>query len=204
MLTTGAPMLSQLITLAGANTMARCEGAARSKMSGTDHSSFQPKATTPDGIKIEKAARAVLKGVLKQSIDDRREFGGVIYRDNNTGKVGWTGPFRGYASGRVDVQQDAENRGCPAGTTPVAWYHTHPVKEFYNIQNGMLITLHAEWDKFIGGDEDLSNNWGLTGYVATFDGRFWRYDPPPSTMINGKPTSEAFTKGTWGPLNGKL
>ena len=68
----------------------------------------------------------------------------------------------------------------------------------------MVITLHAEWNKFIGGDEELSNDRNLIGYVATFDGRFWRYDPPPSTMINGKPTSDAFAKGTWGPLNGAL
>lgn len=173
-------------------------------MSGSEQPSFQPKATTPEGIRIEKTARTLLKGVLKQSVDDRREFGGVIYRNDNTAKIGWTGPFRGYASGRVDVHQDMENRGCPAGTTPVAWYHTHPVKEFYSIQNGVLITLHAEWDKFIDGDEDISNNWNLIGYVATFDGRFWRYDPPPSTMINGKPTSEFGAKGSWGPLNGNL
>ncbi len=173
-------------------------------MAGNDPAAFQPKATTPEGIKVENAARALLKGVLKQSIDDRREFGGVIYRFDSTAKIGWTGPFRGYASGRVDVRQDEENRGCPAGTAPVAWYHTHPVKEFYNLHNGELITMHAEWDKFIGGDEELSINWSLIGYVATFDRRFWRYDPPPSTLINGKPSTKAFAKGTWGPLNGKL
>ena len=173
-------------------------------MAGKDQSAFQPKATTSEGIKIENAARALLKGVLKQSVDDRREFGGVIHRNDVTTKIGWTGPIRGYASGRVDVGQDKENLGCPAGTKPVAWYHTHPIEKFYNIHNGVVITLHAEWNKFIGGDEELSNDRNLIGYVATFDGRFWRYDPPPSTMINGKPTSDAFAKGTWGPLNGAL
>lgn len=173
-------------------------------MPASGQPAFQPKATTPEGIKIENAARSLLKGVLKQSVDDRREYGGVIYREGASGKIGSTGPFRGYASGRVDVHQDDENRGCPAGTTPVAWYHTHPVEEFYSLQNGVLTTLHAEWDKFIGGDEDLSINWNLIGYVATFDSRFWRYDPPASKMIDGKPTSDAFAKGTWGPLNGKL
>jgi hypothetical protein len=173
-------------------------------MDGYSKPAFQPKATTPEGIKIEETARKLLKDVLAKSVDERREYGGVIHRHDTTRKIGWTGPFRGYASGRVDVRQDEVNRGCLAGTTAVAWYHTHPVAEFYSIHNGELITLHAEWDKFIDGDEELSINWNLIGYVATFDRRFWRYDPPPATMINGKPATELNAKGTWGPLNGRL
>jgi len=44
---------------------------------------------------------------------------------------------------------------------------------------------------FIGGDEFISNNNNIPGYVGVFDGTFWRYDPPPEAgqpvVLDGSP-----------------
>lgn len=167
----------------------------------------QPKNGTRSGMTVEDYARSILKGLIKQSVDDHLEYGGVIYRHISSGELGKTGPFKGEAAANVDIRvwapkgktQKEWNAGCPQGTKPIAWYHTHPVET-------MMVgddLMHFEWDKFEGGDKLISDSFLLTGYVATWDRQFWRYDYPDPVMVNGEPVP-AEGKGSFVPLNGKL
>lgn len=167
-------------------------------MSDTSQPAVQPRATTPDGIKIEQYARTLLAGIITRSVAEQTEYGGVIWRQDSTGQLGAT-LFKGYSGANVDVRIWTPNRGCPSGTTAVAWYHTHPTAQVMT-RDGMMTT---EWQAFIGGDKLISDGFLLPGYVGTMDMRFWRYDTPPSVMVNGKPVVTE-GKGTYGPLNGKL
>ncbi|MFM9883262.1 MAG: DUF4329 domain-containing protein [Burkholderiales bacterium] len=160
----------------------------------------QPRATTAEGIKIEEYARRLLAGLIVQSVEEGIEYGGVICRNNATGLLRTTGPFKGYSGANVDIGVwTKENCGCDDGTTPVAWYHTHPTTEIMT-RDGLM---HMLWDEFIEGDKLISDGFLIPGYVGTMDRRFWRYDPPPSVMFEGKPVVTE-GKGTYGVLNGKL
>jgi hypothetical protein len=53
------------------------------------------------------------------------------------------------------------------------------------------------------GDKLTSDGYNLIGYVATMDHRFWRYDPPPAVMVDGKPVVTE-GPGTYGVLNWAL
>lgn len=134
-------------------------------MSGTNGA--QPKTGTAEGIRIEKLARWLLASVLADPITEEREYGGVIWRDGKTGKLGYTGPLPGYAKAHVDVH---------------VW---------------------DEWDKFIGGDKLISDSFLLPGYVATMNGRFWRYDTPAPTLVDGVPTPTE-GEGSFNVLNGRI
>lgn len=148
-------------------------------MSGRDGG--QPRASGLVDRAVENLAFDLLAAKLRDSVDRQREWGGVIHRHASSGAIGSTGPFLGYSSTGVDIEQDKPNMGCPEGTLPVAWYHTHPVAEVYTL--GKL--CKADWDKFIGGDKTISDSHNIPGYVGTFDGRFWRYLPPPPQNLNG-------------------
>ena len=158
----------------------------------------QPRATTTEGIAIERFARELLAEVIQQSVAEKREYGGVIWRNVTTLQLGAT-RHAGYSGANVDVGVWDANQGCPPGTKAVAWYHTHPVKEVATRDGKMS----AGWDVFIEGDKLISDGFLLPGYVGTMDLRFWRYDPPPAQMVNGKAVVTE-GKGTYGPLNGKL
>ncbi|MBR0642079.1 DUF4329 domain-containing protein [Plastoroseomonas hellenica] len=164
----------------------------------------QPKATTIEGIAVEVAAIKLLLKILKTSVDEKLEYGGVIYRDQ-AGPIKHTGPFKGESAIKVDVGHNKDNWGCPQESTPLAWYHTHPLQKIQTSNMGEVTGL---WDSFIGGDKGLSNDSGLTGYLATGDGRVWRYDPPreggamvPQKDGRMKWAPPALGKGIWGPLN---
>jgi hypothetical protein len=132
----------------------------------------QPRATTREGMRIEKAAIFLLSRCISWSVYEQKECGGVIYRDTANGQIRATGPFVATASANtVDVGQNLENFGLAATLKPVAWYHTHPLV----IRSGM----HFEWDKFEEGDFRLSYNKQIPGYVCSMDGQMWRFDPPP-------------------------
>ena len=161
-----------------------------------DPPKVQPKATTPEGIKIEAAARAVLSSIIGPSVSEKREYGGVIWRRDATGEIGYTGPIKGFSEAGVDVGQDKPNMGCPPGTTPVAWYHFHPTKET-NVGGDRF---KMDWDKFIEGDKLLSDGHNLPGYVASFDRQFWRYDPPPAVDIGGGKMVVTEGPGSYGVL----
>lgn len=168
----------------------------------------QPKSATRAGMTVEAYARQILAPLITKSVDDKREYGGVIYRYVSSGDLGSTGPFKGDSPIHVDVRvwapkgktQKEWNVGCPKGSEPVAWYHTHPVKVVMT-RDGLM---HADWDKFEGGDKLISDSFLLTGYVATMDRQLWRYDYPEPAMYNGERVPSANGEGNYTPLNGKL
>jgi hypothetical protein len=132
----------------------------------------QPKATTPEGIRIEQAAIFLLSRCISWSVYEQKECGGILHRDSADGKIRATGPFASTTSANtVDVGQDKPNFGLARTLVPVAWYHTHPLV--------MRAGMHFEWDKFEDGDWWLSTNNQIPGYVCSMDGRMWRFDPPP-------------------------
>ena len=163
----------------------------------------QPKATEPAEMEVEALAIRLLKGVFAESTRPgaEREWGGVIYRQGAAGRIGHTGPIEGDSSHHVDVGKAETNFGCPAGAKPVAWYHTHPVKFTYSVDNGVVTRIRMGWDVFEDGDLAISEGNNLIGYVIDPDKRIWRYKPPPGQMIDGKFTPEATAQGSWGPLN---
>lgn len=168
----------------------------------------QPKSGTREGMTVEAYARKLLAPLIGKSIAEQLEYGGVIYRHLSSGDLGRTGPFKGDSPTHVDVRvwapkgktQREWNAGCPAGTKPIAWYHTHPAKVVMT-RDGLM---NADWDKFQDGDELISNSFLLTGYVATMDRQLWRYDYPEPVMYNGEAVPSANGEGKFVPLNGKL
>jgi hypothetical protein len=169
-------------------------------MSDEPNARVQTKATTKEGIVIERLAVATLRAIIGQSISLRREYGGVIYRMPGSGRIGITGPFKGDREDHVDVGQEKPNFGCPDGSKPVAWYHTHPIKEKFSVTPQGVVRMAMEWDKFIEGDQVISDGNNLTGYMIDPDRQLWRYDPPPGFMLNGKWTTNAMDRGFWGKL----
>ena len=51
----------------------------------------QPKSATRNGSAVEAYVRKILAPLIKQSVDDNREYGGVIHRHLSTGELGKTG-----------------------------------------------------------------------------------------------------------------
>jgi hypothetical protein len=187
-------------------------------MSDTGNDPVQQPAATPEGRRIEEFALRMLRQVLRKSLhggpDGRpREWGGMIYVDNRNAGPAGNGPlgftrYEGDSPIHVSVHDKEPNRGCPPGTTPVAWYHTHPTAEMVTNGGDYFTT---RWREFIDGDKELSDKYLLPGYVATWDQRFWRYDPPPQAIVDGKPffndglpVSDASKEGYYGVLKPKV
>jgi hypothetical protein len=125
-------------------------------------------------MRIEHFAWAALNEVLAISIAAApfpTEYGGTIYLNPHSGALGQVGPVPGDpGTFIVDIKWERPNMGCPAGTRPVAWYHTHPAQQMM----GMALDSKA----FVGGDKYISDFEQIPGYVGVYDGTFWRYDPP--------------------------
>ena len=116
---------------------------------------------------IEKVARAALNGILSKSISERSEYGGMIYLQD--GKYHANEPrTQGYGN-TVNVGQYEPNRSCPEGSTPVAYYHTHP-----NYSAGGILMKYNEYSD---EDKDLAKDLKLDAYLGTLDGSFFVYDP---------------------------
>ena len=136
---------------------------------------------------IDNAARAALNKILGKSILKRAEYGGMIYAQD--GKYSYTeARSQGYGN-TVNVGHRDENRGCPQGSQPVAYYHTHP-----NFQAGKL---PMEYNKFSEEDISLAEELGLPAYMGSLDGTFWVYDPKvkkpieiPGKLNNNTPEEE--------------
>ena len=165
----------------------------------------QTKATTRDGMMIERLAVQALVKIIGTSLTERLEYGGVIHRHPATGVIARTGPIKGDRDDHVDVSDGKPNWGCPEGTVPVAWYHTHPIKEKISVTpEGVVVRMPMEWDKFIDGDQVISDGNNMIGYMIDPDRQVWRYDPPPAFMVNGKWATWAEDKGFWGKLKTQL
>ena len=116
---------------------------------------------------MDNCARAALNKILGTSIVERSEYGGMIFLQD--GKYDFT-PARTQGYGNtVNVGQWEENRSCPEGSTPVAYYHTHP-----NIKAG---GFSMEYNKYSEEDTSLADELGLVAYMGSLDGTFWVYDP---------------------------
>ncbi|MHB1057029.1 MAG: DUF4329 domain-containing protein [Rhodanobacter sp.] len=124
-----------------------------------------------------EVARDVLNWILETSINSRDEYGGIIYLQ--AGRYHATPPrTQGYGN-TVDVGQREPNMGCPAGTIPVAYYHTHPN---YVVSRN----LTADYNHFSDEDKDVARNSALDAYLGTLDGSFFKYDRATDQAIRLK------------------
>ncbi len=118
-------------------------------------------------IAIEKAARKALNSCLAKSIEERAEYGGMIYQKEKT--FGATEPRTQGFGNTVNVGQWELNRGCPEGSMPVAYYHTHP-----NFRAG---GMEMKYNEFSEEDKTLAKDLNLDAYLGTLDGSFFLYEP---------------------------
>lgn len=124
----------------------------------------------------DNAAKEALNKILGISIKERAEYGGMIYLQD--GKYAYTqARTQGYGN-TVNVGQYEPNRSCPEGSTPVAYYHTHP-----NIKAG---DFTMEYNKYSPEDTGLAKDLGLHAYMGSLDGTFWVYDPLQDKAIKLK------------------
>ena len=153
---------------------------ARARLPGWPSQNVEMWVTTDHTLttRLIDLARKQLNIDLPKSITERREYGGVIYRYSRTGVIEQTGPFQGpIGAGTVNIRHKEPNMGCPKGSVPIAWYHTHP---FVSNSQGMAYASK----EFIDGDKAISDSHGICGYVGVYDGTFWRYDPAPVSRDN--------------------
>lgn len=135
-----------------------------SQSGGVDGGKQMPKY---DSAQLDKAAHEALNAILATSIEERKEYGGMLYIEKGRCLAM---PARSQGEpNKVDVGQYEPNCGCPDGTTPVAYYHTHPtysVAGFKGDYNKM-----SDEDKNVAKDQDLD-----AAYLGTLDGSFYKYD----------------------------
>jgi hypothetical protein len=127
----------------------------------------------------DEAARKALNKILKCSIKWRKEYGAMICR--KAGKYVALQWRTQNEPNKVDVGQNEENCGCPPGSTPVAYYHTHPLYS----QAGMK----ARYNEFSDEDIDVANGHSIDAYVGTLDGSFLKYDyklGKPALRLRGR------------------
>ncbi len=85
----------------------------------------QFKARTRDVMLAEAKAIELLNEHLADSIEQAAEGGGVLYIEGGQCKT----PAPSGATARrrpSSIRQYEPNCGCPTGTTPVGYWHTHP------------------------------------------------------------------------------
>lgn len=116
---------------------------------------------------MDNVARSALNGILRQSIESRKEWGGMIYVLN--GQVMAMPPRTQGEPHKVDVGQHEPNCSCPHGATPVAYYHTHPLASFAG--------LPAKYNEFSPEDLAVVTDYNLeAAYLGSLDGSFFKYD----------------------------
>lgn len=118
-------------------------------------------------FQMDSAARYALNNILARSIVERSEYGGMIYLQN--GSCLATPPRTQGNPTTVDVGQRLPNCGCPPGTKPVGYYHTHPT---YSVAG-----LKADYNIFDDADQSVVLDFNLdAGYAGTLDGTFLKFD----------------------------
>ena len=115
-------------------------------------------------------ARQKLNEINPLSIATDWEYGGVIYRDEK-GAYGATGPRTSEEKHTVDVGLYEKNKGCPEGTTPVAYYHTHG-----KLSDPLDGGLRFNDEELIADDVDIARAHEIDAYLATPSGKFLKYD----------------------------
>ena len=138
-----------------------------------------------DSHQMDQVARQALNYILATSIEQRSEYGGMIYEKSGTC---YTTPPRTQGNPTtVDVGVHLPNHGCPPGTKPVAYYHTHPT---YSVAS-----MKADYNEFDDDDKHVVLDNDLeAGYAGTLDGTFLKFDrksgkvtPLPPKLKNTKP-----------------
>ncbi len=118
-------------------------------------------------IGLDRAAREALNGILGKSVQEMKEYGGMIYMEGGLYKA-MPPRTQGNAT-TVDVGQREPNCSCPAGTMPVAYYHTHPT---YKIAG-----MTGNYNEFSDEDKDVARDFNLdAAYLGSLDGSFFRWD----------------------------
>ena len=116
---------------------------------------------------MDQVARQALNQILAKSIEERKEYGGMIY--NRNGLCVAMPPRTQGNPTTVDVGQRLPNCGCPPGTNPVAYYHTHPTHS--------VAGLKADYNVFDDDDKSVVVDFKLeAGYAGTLDGTFLKFD----------------------------
>jgi hypothetical protein len=133
------------------------------------------------------AALAALRQANPDSIRDNLEYGGLIYRDNATGKYGYTGPLKGTDQGANPWA--APN---PPNTTAVGDYHTHGDYSTSDPTTGRAIRTSDPLQDDFNSDNfsrqdyqgiasDASTRPNYKGYLGTPSGTFKVFDPATDT-----------------------
>jgi hypothetical protein len=118
-------------------------------------------------LQMDQVARDALNKILAKSIEERKEYGGMIYLLH--GLCVAMPPLTQGDPTRVNVGQNLPNCGCPLGSNPIAYYHTHPT---YSIAG-----MRADYNVFDGNDKDVALDHHLeAGYAGTLDGTFLKFD----------------------------
>jgi len=119
------------------------------------------------GRDMDKVARIALQAILLESITYKREYGGMIYRDGEIYKA--LKARTSYEACKVDVGVHGPNHGCPEGTQPVAYYHTHTAESVGGFK--------GKYNEFSQEDKNVVKDNGLLfAYLGSLDGTFLRYD----------------------------
>ncbi len=119
------------------------------------------------GSSLDAVARAALQKILLESITYKREHGGMICLDGSVYRA--MKARTSYEACRVDVGVHDENHGCPPGTQPVAYYHTHTAES--------IGVFKGQYNEFSPEDQAVAKDNGLrSAYLGTLDGSFMRYD----------------------------
>ncbi|APG61518.1 hypothetical protein LPB140_00180 [Sphingorhabdus lutea] len=129
----------------------------------------------PSGMKageryktIRLAAMAALHDINNKSINENREYGGVIYKRLD-GTFSYTSPQKGTIDG-VTIKQTS-----PLFTKIVADYHAHGAE-----------TPEYDEENFSPTDINNSQNLGTIGYLATPSGSIKEFNPNKKDNIQTK------------------
>jgi hypothetical protein len=128
----------------------------------------------------DEAAEKALNKYNSQSIEENREYGGLIYKDAD-GQYGHTDGIRGS----IDGVSPWSGEAIPSGTDEVGYWHKHG--NYSKMENGKLVPTgnkNADWydsDNFSPQDIDVANEMAkekseYKGYVGTPGGEFKGYD----------------------------
>jgi hypothetical protein len=125
-------------------------------------------------IGLDNAARNALNGILAKSINEMKEYGGMIYMEGGSYKA--MPPRTQRDPTMVDVGQHEPNCSCPPGTIPVAYYHTHPT---YSIAG-----MKGRYNEFSDDDKDVARDHNLdAAYLGSLDGSFLKFDRKENKVI---------------------
>jgi hypothetical protein len=130
----------------------------------------------------DDAARAALEFANPLSKAENLEYGGLLYKDPNTGKFGYSGPVKGDDQGVTPSQAK-----LPDGMELVGDYHTHGDYSIQDDATGAAIRTgnprkdDFDSDRFSKTDRDSINHCaqihpGYRGYLGTPSGIFKIYD----------------------------